>query len=142
MPGRRGAGRGIRGTAAQAEALIGLEQAEARHTAARAKILTAFSAGHGFQADGQYGAKPWLRAFTKVTRGAAAGTAEWARRLADHPVLAAALADAQLSASWARQICDWTDPYPKATAATRTRSCWRRLRAARTCTTWAPWPGR
>ena len=73
------------GTAAQAEALIGLEQAEARHTAARARILAAFSAGHGFQADGQFGAKPWLRALTKVTRGAAAGTAGWARRLAGPP---------------------------------------------------------
>ncbi len=100
------------GTAAQAEALIGLEQAGARHTAARAKILAAFSAGHGFQADGQYGAKPWLRALTKVTRGAAAGTAAWARRLAGHPAIAAALADARISTSWARQICDWTDALP------------------------------
>ena len=100
------------GTAAQAEALIGLEQAGARHTAARAKILAAFSAGHGFQADGQFGAKPWLRAFTKVTRVAAAGTAGWARRLAGHPAVAAALADARISTSWARQICDWTDALP------------------------------
>jgi len=102
------------GTAAQAEALIGLEQAEARHTAARARILAAFSAGRGFQADGQYGAKPWLRALTKVTKGAAAGAAGWARRLAGHPAVAAALADAQLSTSWARQICDWTDALPEA----------------------------
>ena len=43
------------GTAGQAEALIGLEQAEAQHTAARAKILAAFSAQQGYQADGQYG---------------------------------------------------------------------------------------
>ena len=32
------------GTAVQAEALIGLEQAEAQHTAARARILSAFTA--------------------------------------------------------------------------------------------------
>jgi hypothetical protein len=36
----------------QAEALIGLEQAEARHTAARARILAAFTAQDGYQADG------------------------------------------------------------------------------------------
>ena len=32
------------GPTGQAEALVGLEQAEARHTAARAKILAAFTA--------------------------------------------------------------------------------------------------
>ena len=101
------------GTAVQAEALIGLEQAEAQHTAARARILSAFTADQGFQADGQFGVKAWLRAVTKITRGAAAGATGWARRLAAHPVLAGALAAAQLSASWARQICDWTDTLPE-----------------------------
>jgi hypothetical protein len=101
------------GTAVQAEALIGLEQAEARHTAARAKILAAFTVDYGFQADGQFGAKSWLRAVTKVTRGAAAGATGWARRLAAHAVIAGALAAAQISASWARQICDWTDELPE-----------------------------
>ncbi len=41
------------GTAVQAETLVGLEQAEAQHTAARAKILAAFSAQQSYQADGQ-----------------------------------------------------------------------------------------
>src|SRR5450755_755210 len=100
------------GTAVQAEALIGLEQAEAQHTAARARILSAFTAQDGYQADGQYGARAWLRAFTKVTKHAAAGAAGWARRLAAHPVIADALAAGQISASWARQICDWTDQLP------------------------------
>ena len=101
------------GTTAQAEALIGLEQAEAQHTAARAKILSAFTAQDGFQDDGHYGAKSRLRAFTKITRGAAAGATGWARRLAAHPVLADALAAAHISASWARQICEWTDRLPE-----------------------------
>ncbi len=99
-------------TTAQAEALVGLEQAEARHTAARAKILAAFTAQDGFQDDGHYGAKSWLRAFTKITHRAAAGATGWARRLAAHPVIAAALAAAQISASRARQICEWTDELP------------------------------
>src|SRR4051812_37854566 len=74
------------GTAAQAEALVGLEHAEAQHTAARARILSAFSSQGGYQADGQYGPRAWLRAVTKITPGAAAGATGWARRLAAHPV--------------------------------------------------------
>ncbi len=101
------------GTAAQAEALVGLERAEAQHTAARARILAAFRSRDGYQADGHYGAGSWLRAVTKVTPGAAGGALGWARRLAAHPVIAAALAGGQLSASWARQICDWTGQLPE-----------------------------
>ena len=87
---------GSLGTAAQAAALTGLEAAEAQHTAARAKILSAFTAQHGYEADGQYGAAAWLRAITRVTRGAAGAATGWARRLAGHPVIAAALAAGQL----------------------------------------------
>ena len=101
------------GTAVQAGALIGLERAEAQHTAARARILAAFTAQDGYQVDGQFGAKAWLRAFTKVTRGAAAGATGWARRLAAHPLIADALAAGQISVSWAKQICDWTDRLPE-----------------------------
>ncbi len=101
------------GTAGQAEALIGLEQAEAQHTAARAKILAAFSAQQGYQADGQYGPRPWLRAFTKVTNRAAAGAVGWARRVQAHPVIADALAAGELSSSWAKALCEWTDQLPE-----------------------------
>ena len=100
------------GTSAQAEALIGLEQAEAQHTAARAKLLAAFSGQQGHQADGQYGPAAWLRAVTKITNGAASGAVKWARRLAAHPLIAAALAAGQLSSSWARTLCEWTDQLP------------------------------
>src|SRR5579875_1205741 len=100
------------GAATQAEALIGLERAVAMHTAARAKILAAFTASRGFEADGQYGPCPWLRARTKVTKTQAAVTAAWARRLDAHPAVAEALAAGAISVSWARQLCDWTDPLP------------------------------
>ena len=103
---------GSLGTAAQAGALIGLEVAEAQHTAARARILAAFTAQQGYEADGYYGPGSWLRAITRVTRGAAAAAAGWARRLAAHPVIAAALAAGQLPVSLARLICDWTDKLP------------------------------
>ena len=100
------------GTAAQAEALAGLERAEAQHTAARARILSVFTAQQGYEADGYYGAASWLRAITRVTRGAAAAAAGWARRLGAHPVIAAALAAGQLPVSLARLVCDWTDRLP------------------------------
>ena len=101
------------GTAAQAEALIGLEQAEAQHTVARARMLAVFSAQQGHQADGQYGPAAWLRAFTKITNGAAAGAVRWARRLAAHPLITEALAAGQLSVSWAKALCGWTDQLPQ-----------------------------
>ena len=103
---------GSLGTAAQAEALIGLERAEAQHTAARARILAAFTARQGYEADGYYGPASWLRAITRVTKGAAAAATGWARRLDGHPVIAAALAAGQLPASLARLVCDWTDKLP------------------------------
>ena len=55
----------------------------------------------------------WLRAITRVTKGAAAAATGWARRLDGHPVVAAALAQGQLPVSLARLICDWTDKLPE-----------------------------
>jgi hypothetical protein len=100
--------------ALQAEVLTSLEGTEARLTAVRARMLTAFCATHGYEADGQFGPKPWLRAFTRITRGAAAGAMAWMRRLQDHPLVAAALASEGITASWAREICAWTDRLPPA----------------------------
>ena len=99
-------------TAVQAETLCGLERAEGVHTAARAKVLAAFTAQNGYEADAAFGPKTWLRAQTKVTQGAAAGAVAWATRLQAHPVIAAALAHEEITASWARQICQWTDQLP------------------------------
>ena len=99
-------------TAVQAETLCGLERAEAVHTAARAKVLAAFAAQNGYEADAAFGPKTWLRAQTKVTQGAAAGAVAWAARLQAHPIMATALAHEEITASWARQICRWTDQLP------------------------------
>ena len=99
-------------TALQAEVLTGLEQAEARLTAARSAVLSRFCAGHGYEADGQFGPKPWLRAFTRITASAATGALAWVRRLQAHPAVAAALATGTITTSWAREICTWTDRLP------------------------------
>jgi Domain of unknown function (DUF222)/HNH endonuclease len=96
----------------QAQALRVLERAEARHTAARAQMLAAFAAQDGYEDDGQGSARVWLRWQTRVTKGAAAAAVGWARRLAAHPVIARALADGQISASWAREICGWSERLP------------------------------
>jgi hypothetical protein len=100
-------------TAVQAEALRALERAEARHTAVRAHILSAFAAQDGYEGDGQGSAQTWLRWQTRVTKAAAAGAVGWARRLAAHPVIAGALTAGEISASWARAICGWTDRLPE-----------------------------
>jgi hypothetical protein len=96
----------------QAEALRALERAEARHTAARAQILAAFTAQDGYESDGQGSARTWLRWQARVTRGAAAAATAWVRRLGAHPVIWQALADGEISASWARELCGWSDRLP------------------------------
>ena len=97
----------------QARALRALERAEARHTAARARILAAFSAQDGYEDDGHGSARVWLKWQTRVTGTAAVTAVGWARRLAAHPVIAQALADAQISTSWARAICGWSEQLPE-----------------------------
>src|ERR1035441_9915800 len=67
--------------AAQAECLRVLERAGAKHTAARASVLAAFTAQSGFEEDGQRCARWWLKWQTQVTGGAAAGAGGWAERL-------------------------------------------------------------
>src|SRR5215470_5052253 len=99
-------------SAVQAEALRALERAEAKHTAARARVLAAFAGQSAYEDDGQGSAGAWLRWQTRIARGAAAGAVGWAHRVAAHPVIGAALAAGELSESWARQICAWTDRLP------------------------------
>jgi hypothetical protein len=98
---------------AQAECLQALEQGDAMSAAARARILAAFTAGHGYSADADYSPASWLIHRTKVTKGAARGHLRWARRATGHPQVLAALAEGTvLTESMARTICGWTDKLP------------------------------
>ena len=98
---------------AQAECLQALEQGDAISTAARAAILAAFTAGHGYSADADYSSTSWLIHRTRITKGAARGHLGWARRAVAHPQVLTALAEgAVLSESMARTICQWTDKLP------------------------------
>ena len=98
--------------ATQAEALAELEQHDAMATAARAFLLSAFTAGAGPAGDGDYSAVSWLIHRTGITRGAAVGHSAWAKRTATHPRVLAALAAGQVSESVGRVICLWTDKLP------------------------------
>jgi hypothetical protein len=100
-------------TATQAECLAELEQHDAAAAAARASFLAAFTAGAGPAADGDYSAVSWLIHRTGITRGAAVGHSAWARRVATHPRVLAALAAGQVSESVGRVICLWTDKLPQ-----------------------------
>ncbi len=101
------------GAETQAACLAGLERLDAVETVARALILSAFTAGRGFDGDGAYNARAWLIHHTRITRGAAAGHVGWSRRAEAHPEVMAALARRDLlSESVAKKICLWTDRLP------------------------------
>jgi hypothetical protein len=99
--------------ATQAEALRELEQHDAMATAARAGFLAAFTAGQGPAGDGDYSAVSWLIHRTGITRGAAVGHSAWAKRVAAHPRVIAALAAGEVSESIGRLICLWTGKLPR-----------------------------
>jgi hypothetical protein len=102
---------------ARAECLRRLERARSVQTAAQAAVLSAFDHDAGYADDGQGTSRTWLRWQTRVTAGAAAGAVGWMRRLRAHPAVADALRAGQVSESWARQICLWTDLLPESARA-------------------------
>ena len=97
----------------QARCLRMLEQANSMGTAARASVLAAFTAGQGYSADADYSPRAWLINRTRVTRGTAVAYTAWVRRAAGHPEVAAVLAAGEISESFARTICSWTDKLPE-----------------------------
>jgi len=97
----------------QAQCLQMLEQAHAMGTAARTSVLAAFTAGQGYCADADYSPRAWLINRTRITKGTAVGYTAWVRRAAEHPEVAAALAAGEMSESYARTICQWTDKLPE-----------------------------
>ena len=96
----------------QAQCLQMLEQAHSTYTAARTSVLAAFTSGQGYCADADYSPRAWLINKTRITRGAAVAYTAWVRRAAAHPEVAAVLAAGEMSESFARTICAWTDKLP------------------------------
>jgi hypothetical protein len=101
------------GDETQAVCLRGLERTDAISTAVRASFLSAFTLGKGYSADADYSARAWLMHKTGITRGAAASHTAWSNRAGTHPVVVAALAAGELSESYGRTICQWTDRLPE-----------------------------
>jgi hypothetical protein len=96
----------------RAEVLRGLAAAESVQLAATSRVLSAFDQAEDYTADGQSGSRTWLAWQTRATRIAAAAAMAWARRLAAHPCVAAALAAGSVSVSYGRRVCDWVDDLP------------------------------
>ncbi|MGH7732371.1 MAG: DUF222 domain-containing protein, partial [Gemmatimonadales bacterium] len=97
----------------QARCLQMLEQTDAMSTAARTAILGAFTSAQGYCADADYSPRAWLINRTRITRAAAMSHTAWVRRAAAHPQVAATLAAGEMSESYARTICTWTDKLPE-----------------------------
>jgi hypothetical protein len=98
---------------AQAQALQMMERATAIITAARASVLSAFTAGQGYSADADYSPRAWLIHQTRVTKAVAVAHTAWAQRMVTHPQVVAALAAGDLSESHGRTICRWSDRLPE-----------------------------
>lgn len=98
--------------AVQAECLRALERASSAHVAARSAVLSAFDAAGAHENDGHGTARTWLRWQTQISDSAASAATGWMRRLRAHSAIRDALAAGDISTSWARQICDWTDQLP------------------------------
>ena len=96
----------------QAQCLQALEQINSMGTAARASLLAAFTSGQGYTADADYSPRAWLIHKTHITKGTAVAYTAWVRRAAAHPEVAGVLATGEMSESFARMICMWTDKLP------------------------------
>jgi hypothetical protein len=97
----------------RASCLRRLEQADSVATAVRTSVLGAFAAGQDYADDGDYSPCSWLRYQTRVTKGTATDHTAWLKRGAGHPAVMAALAVKDISKSYAREICWWTDKLPE-----------------------------
>jgi Domain of unknown function (DUF222) len=86
--------------------------ATAADAAAMAQAALAWLAA-AFEDDGQGSARMWLKWQTRVSGGAADGALGWMRRLSAHPAVGEALAAGDVSESWARQLCAWSDVLPE-----------------------------
>jgi hypothetical protein len=96
----------------QAEYLQVFEQVTAMQTAARTSVLAGFIAGQGYCDDAAYSPRSWLIHQTRITKGAAAAHTAWVRRAHAHPRILQAMAGGELSESYARTLCQWTDKLP------------------------------
>ena len=92
--------------------LRSLGEMQAKFTAAHALVLARFDAADAHDSDGYGTSVSWLDAMANMTRPDAKAEVRQMRLLRDHPALAAALASADISKSWALAIAGWTKKLP------------------------------
>ena len=92
--------------------LRSLGEVQAKFTAAHAAVLSRFDAADAHDSDGYGTSAAWLTAMADMTPRDAKAKMRQMRLLRAHPEMAAALADADISTSWALAIADWTKKLP------------------------------
>ena len=92
--------------------LRSLGEVQAKFTAAHAAVLSRFDAADAHDSDGYGTSAAWLTAMADMTPRDAKAKMRQMRLLRAHPEMAAALADADISTSWALAIADWTRKLP------------------------------
>ena len=92
--------------------LRSLGEIEAKFTAAHASVLARFDAADAHDSDGYGTSAAWLMAMADMTRPDAKTKVWRMRLLRDHPEMAGALADADISKSQALAIAEWTKKLP------------------------------
>ena len=95
-----------------APVLRSLGEIEATFTAAHAAVLARFDAADAHDGDGYGNSAAWLMAMADMTRPDARAKVWRMRLLRDHPAMAGALADAEISKSQALAIAKWTRKLP------------------------------
>ena len=97
-----------------AEVLAGMEQVDAAQAAIRGRAGDAFIDAKAHLEWGQKNLGAWYRNETRVTGPAAKANRGWVKQLLEHPLIIAALAQADvISASWAQQVAAWTSQLPE-----------------------------
>jgi len=97
---------------ALAACLLGMEQADAVAAVAWARLLAAFDAKDGHQADGQKTLRTWLVHMARVTRAQAARYRAIQALAGDHEPLLAGLRTKAVTTSVALQLAKWTQAIP------------------------------
>ena len=98
----------------QAQCLRMLEQATAMGTAARASVLAAFASGQGYWAEVGLQSAGVADEPDPHYQRRRHGVRRVGRPGPGHPEVTAALAAGEMSESFARTICQWTDKLPEA----------------------------
>jgi Domain of unknown function (DUF222) len=99
--------------AACGEVLTTLGEVRSKLAAAHAIVLRRFDALDGHDADGYGSSSAWLAAMTKMTRKDAKASVKQMRTLGERPHLADAMANNDVSDSWAAEIAKWLKKLPE-----------------------------